>query len=115
MGPIRLQMARTFTPTPVPDKQLKAFPSRINPGRGEYAHIRWFQAESAPASMKIYNLRGELVKDLIDNVAYAKGEEHMKLFGEGVNKAGSTVASGIYLVVIRAGDYKDRVKVAVIR
>jgi hypothetical protein len=110
--------AATPTPTPVvtpvPDKQIRAINSRINPVNGEYTTIRWFQAESCHASIKLYNLHGELVKTLVDNKYYTKGQLH-EVIWRGLNNAESIVASGIYIVYIQAGDYKDRIKVAVIK
>ena len=56
-------------------------------------------------SMKVYTLRGTLVKEII------KKGDGMKLAGphdpvswDGKNEAGETVASGIYLVVFEMGD-----------
>ena len=105
----------TLTPIPtlVPKKQIRALNSRINPARGEYTIIRWYQPESSNVTVKLYNLRGEWLKTLINNVYYEQGQRH-EIIWRGLNAVGSTVGSGIYIVYIKAGDYEDRIKVAVI-
>lgn len=104
----------TPTATPAPEKQLRAYPSRINPEKGESVSIRWYQLESTGATIRIYNLRGELVETLADRVYYEKGQEH-EIKWPGVNNAGATVASGIYIVHIKAGLYEDHIKIAVLK
>ena len=108
----------TPTSTPIPtsasDIQIRVFPSRINPEKGEYASIRWCQDESCPATIKLYNLHGELVKTLADNIFYPRGREH-EVSWRGVNTSGKTVGSGIYIVHIQAGGYQDKVKICVVK
>lgn len=114
-GPVStVTPAATPIRPPAPDVQIRVFPSRINPEKGEYASIRWCQNESCPATLKLYNLLGELVKTLADNIFYSRGQEH-EVIWRGVNAAGATVGSGIYIVHIKAGNWQDRVKIAVVK
>lgn len=106
--------AATTTAPPVPDHQIKAFQTRFNPEKQEHTVIRWYQSESEPATIRVYNLRGELIKTLVDHLPYAAGQEH-EVIWEGVNANGSIVASGVYVVHIQAGNYQDTIKVAVIK
>jgi hypothetical protein len=96
------------------DNQIKAVPSRINPARQETTAIRWYQAEACATTITIYNLRGELIKTLVNQEFHYKGQRQQVIW-KGENDQGHTVASGIYLVRIKAGTYDAYTKVAVIK
>jgi flagellar hook assembly protein FlgD len=55
-----------------------------------------------------------LVKNLVDNVEYAAHQVN-QVNWPGTNNSGNVVGSGIYIVVIRAGNFKAYVKAAVIK
>lgn len=107
-------LTSTSIPTPAPEIQIRSYPSRINPEKGEYARIRWCQDESCPATIKLYNLHGELVKTLADNIFFSRGQEH-EVSWRGINAADKTVGSGIYIVHIKAGEYQDKAKICVVK
>ncbi len=104
----------TPTPTPGPESQLRIINNIISPLHGQSAKIEWFQPQSTATTIKIYTMRGQLVKTLADGQYYEKGQLH-ELSWQGLNNNGSTVASGIYIVTIRAGSWKEKFKIGVLK
>jgi len=72
------------------------YPNPFNPE----TNIRFDVAKSAKVQLNIYNLRGELVKQLT-NRNYQPGT--YKLLWNGTNTAGNQVVSGIYFYQLRTG------------
>jgi len=62
--------------------------------------------------VKIYNLRGELVR-LLRAGNFPAG--HNELVWKGVDDRGATVASGIYVVDYRVGGFHRQQKVALLK
>ncbi len=104
----------TPTPTPGPDNQLRIINNIINPLHGQSAKIRWYQSQSTRTTIKIYTMRGQLVKTLADGIYFEKGQLH-EIDWNGMNTDGSPVASGIYIVRIQAGLWKEQFKVGVVK
>ncbi|MFP4547772.1 MAG: two-component regulator propeller domain-containing protein [Fidelibacterota bacterium] len=72
------------------------YPNPFNPE----TNIRFDVAKSAKVQLNIYNLRGELVKQLT-NRNYQPGT--YRLLWDGTNNAGNQVVSGIYFYQLRTG------------
>jgi ligand-binding sensor domain-containing protein len=72
------------------------YPNPFNPE----TNIRFDVAKSAKVQLNIYNLRGELVKQLT-NRNYQPGT--YRLLWDGTNEAGNQVVSGIYFYQLRTG------------
>jgi hypothetical protein len=75
---------------------------------GEVTKIRYNIPSGADKKvfMGVYSLSGRLVKTLVDNVAKMSGVIHTE-YWDGKDENGSSVASGTYIVHLRAGsDYK---------
>ncbi len=69
-------------------------------------------AEPALMQLTIYNLRGERVRQL---AKVYKGAGTHRVTWSGVNDAGQAVASGVYVLELRAGTQVDRQKLTLVR
>lgn len=98
----------TMKTPPVPDsvQGARAFPNPFIPSQGH--SVVTFADMSAGAAVRIYTLSGEAIKDL------AAGRDGRATW-DGTNETGQRVASGVYFVVIRNGDDKKTLKVAIVR
>lgn len=67
---------------------------------------------SLPASLRIYNVLGELVRTLVDEPLSAG--IHHKVW-DGKDDQGNPVASGIYFYRLRAGDFQDTKKMVLLK
>ncbi len=74
----------------------KAYPNPFNP----QTTIKFTMPKSGPVSVKIFNLRGELVRTLVNDVQTAG--EHTVLW-DGTSNSGSSVSSGVYFYEARSG------------
>lgn len=115
-----LLILRFTPPSPTPaamalsPKQIKAFNSRMNPNKGEVSTIRWRQPQDGAVSIKIFNLRGELIKTLVDQQTYSSLATN-EIVWDGRNGSGDVVANGIYLVHMQAPECRATTKIAVIK
>jgi flagellar hook assembly protein FlgD len=64
------------------------------------------------ASLKIYNLNGQLVKLLV--AGKLEAGRH-KVVWDGKNEAGVPVASGVYVYVLKAGDFTAQRKLVLMK
>ncbi|HVE15000.1 MAG TPA: FlgD immunoglobulin-like domain containing protein [Elusimicrobiota bacterium] len=69
----------------------------FHPAHGEKATFRYVLAQPGPVTLRIYTRTGTLVATLVDEVRPAGTSS---VDWTGVNQAGETVASGVYLVRI---------------
>lgn len=83
--------------TPIPLPQLAVYPNPFNP----QTCFEFELPESSPVSLKIYNLKGQLVRELCTG-CFAKGKH--KLVWDGRDDHGRVLASGIYLSSLRYGE-----------
>ncbi len=88
--------------TPVPGEfALKQnYPNPFNPT----TTIPFDVKERAHVSLKIYNLRGQVVRTLVDETLDARS---YGIEWNGRSDAGSSVASGVYFYKLVAGDFQD--------
>ncbi len=100
-----------FPPTGVPEADkffASNFPNPFNPN----TKIEFNLPKAGHLSLKIYNVRGELVRTLIDEPRSA-GADH--IIWDGTNDQGSNVSSGVYFYEARtAGEVKVN-KMALVR
>jgi hypothetical protein len=82
---------------------VKVFPNPFNPTAGKLT----IDNLTADAQIKIFDIAGELVSD----VDYTAGDG--RTTWDGKNTGGRTVASGVYLALIKNSDGKKIVKIAV--
>jgi len=76
---------------------LAAVPNPFNPS----TELRFSMAQAGPASVRVYDVKGRLIRILADGVSFAAGEQ--TLSWDGRNDAGRSVASGVYLVRLESG------------
>ncbi|MFH1760340.1 MAG: FlgD immunoglobulin-like domain containing protein, partial [bacterium] len=62
--------------------------------------------------LNIYNIRGQLVKNLVDDV---KQPDYYRIQWNGRNAAGLYVSSGFYIYQIQAGKFIKRRKMIVVK
>jgi CubicO group peptidase (beta-lactamase class C family) len=63
-------------------------------------------------TMKVYDLRGRLVRTLIDKIAEAGS---YSVFWDGTDESGCKVASGVYLYRMKAGDFVQTRKMVILK
>ncbi len=70
--------------------------------------------DAQAVAMYVYTVDGQLVRGAPDpDMSYAAGRKKVSLLWDGTNRNGKTVASGVYLALVRVGDHKEVIKVAV--
>lgn len=74
--------------------------------------IRFALPEAAEASLKIYDLAGQLVQTLVDGVVEAGRHQ---VIWDGTNQHGELVASGVYFYQLRTGEFKLIRKMSLVR
>ena len=75
-------------------------------------HLRFDLPRPAPAELRVYDLRGALVRTL---VSAALGAGTHAVYWNGLDDAGNRAASGVYFVEMRAGDFSQGRKVSLLR
>jgi len=78
------------------------YPNPFNPSTTIAYDIPEEQVHGAQVSLKIYNVRGQVVRTLVDNL---KEPGHYVVQWNGMDEHGETVASGVYFYRIKAGEY----------
>jgi hypothetical protein len=68
--------------------------------------------EPSPVRLAVYNVRGELVSVIVDRFMSAG---HQEVVWKGVDRHGSSLASGIYFYRLEAGDYIHTRKMVLMR
>jgi hypothetical protein len=92
--------------------EVKLYNNVFNPAKGESARIDYTIENDGQVTVKIYNIIGELVRDLVDESKTAG--TYIEAWN-GKNSDGETVASGVYLCFIEAPGIKVIKKAAVIK
>ncbi len=85
--------------------------SKPNPSKG-LTMIRYSIKQTAPVKITVYNVMGQLVSTLVNEVKPA-GMHSVQWNGK--NGTGQTVSNGIYLYRIQAGKFRDTKKMIVVR
>ena len=84
------------------------YPNPFNPT----TTIAFSIAKKGPVKMQLFDIDGRLVKTLVDE-EMAPGQ--YKVVWNGENRSGSTVASGVYFVRLRAASFESTKKMLLIR
>jgi membrane-bound inhibitor of C-type lysozyme len=79
---------------------LEAYPNPFNPN----TTIRYALPTVSHVTLKIFNLRGELVKTLVDGTRAAN---RYQVVWNGENESGAKVAAGIYLYQLKTDNYSQ--------
>lgn len=88
--------------------ELSALPNPFNPT----TTIRYALPQAAPVTLTIYNLKGEVVKTLVNG--YQTAQNHQVVWN-GDDEAGQKVAAGIYLYQLQAGNYKQTMRLILMK
>jgi hypothetical protein len=100
-----------------PVNQLRQnYPNPLRLSRKNFTTIEYTLQDDVASTLKVYNLAGELVAVLVDG-SPGVGKHVVQWYGDNGNpgQRGKTVGSGVYLVVLQSGGYKEIKKVVVIR
>lgn len=87
---------------------MQNYPNPFNPTTA----IRYALPEASHVTLKIYNLRGELVKTLVDGYQAALTYQ---VTWNGYNEAGQKVAAGVYLYQLQAGNHKQTMRLILLK
>ena len=89
---------RTTRPTTYRNELAQNYPNPFNPT----TMIAFSIAKDADVELKIFDVRGALVKTL---VKAHRNKNNYRVFWDGKNNAGNTVASGVYFYRLVAGEF----------
>jgi hypothetical protein len=84
------------------------FPNPFNP----FTQIKYSLAKETHVRIKIYNILGQNIATIVDELQ--RPGEHI-IYWDGKNDNGDEVASGLYLYMIDAGDYKKSKKMMLLK
>jgi hypothetical protein len=87
------------------------FPNPFRAG-SEATTIRYYLAEPARVSLKVYNVKGDLIKTLLDKVQRPAGENLNEVW-DGADLNGTPVSPGLYYVELQTQNQRTIVKVVV--
>jgi hypothetical protein len=100
-------------PLPKESRLLQNFPNPFNPE----TWIPYQLASSAPVRIYIYNIHGELVREL--NVGKQEGgyyiTKEQSAYWDGRNSSGEKVASGVYFYRMEAGEFRSTRKMVIMK
>jgi hypothetical protein len=85
------------------------FPNPFNPGTS----IQFSIANSEKVDLAIYDIRGRLVRTLIDHELYSPG--YYTVSWDGTDNHGQRVASGVYFTKMQAGKYVATRKMSMVK
>lgn len=88
------------------------YPNPFNPDtKIEYAIPRT-NSNNTFVTIKIYNIRGQLVRTLVDG---NKTPGFYKVIWNGDSEGGNQIASGVYIYIMTAGDFKESKKLLLLK
>ncbi len=85
------------------------YPNPFNPS----TKISFYLPGDKKISLKIYNHLGQVVKTLIDEQLYSRGNH--SLIWNGDNDAGNPVASGLYIAQLQFGNFSREIKMMLLK
>jgi len=111
-------IATTTTPTVIPPPPLVTYQmvfdaNLVRPLLGQTLNISYLVPNSGAIEIRIYNITGNLMRTL--NPGPAVGDVQQTTSWDIKDKNGNYVASGIYLIEIRASGFHQMKKVAVVK
>ena len=89
-------------------KIYNSYPNPFNP----ITTIRYNLPEDAFVNITIYNMKGNVVKNMVNNMESAG---YKSVQWNATNNAGSLVGAGIYLYMIQAGEFKKTSKMILLK
>ena len=88
------------------------FPNPFRPAR-EATAVRYYLAQSGAVTIRVFDLKGDLIKTLLDNVPRPAGENVGDVW-DGADARGARVSPGLYYLEIQAQGQKAIVRAAVV-
>ena len=113
-GPDTTWFTEISLPTPVTDPVLTPNINNVcypNPFRNSTT-IK-FEVNNNPTSITVYNIKGQVVRHLVQSQKFSPGEQ--TVIWDGKDDKGQSVASGIYFYQIRSDNYTVRQKMLLIK
>ncbi len=96
-----------------PDKtEMKCFNNVFNPLKGQKAIIRVELKKRTHVRLVIYNSQGKRIKELADE---EKDVDLSPYYWDGTDEYNNIVGSGLYVVHIKAGEYKETRKIVIVK
>ncbi len=105
-------IVKEYSVQPQEGKNTISINNKFNPYNGETYHIIYNISRNSFVNISVYNIRGELVKQL-KNQSEPFGRYSVEW--DGRNEENSLVSMGLYLVVVSTEDYNEIRKVVVIK
>jgi hypothetical protein len=93
---------------PTEYKLYQNYPNPFNPA----TEIRYDLSEAVQVQLKIFNVLGQHVVTLVDQVANAGA---FRVYWDGKNANGIDVATGMYIYQLKAGNFNDAKKMVMLR
>lgn len=93
----------------VPETNITCYP---NPFRGS-TNITIKQTDNSPTTVAIYNLRGQLIRTVVNNLKLSPGEHSFTW--DGRTNSGQAAAAGIYFFKMISGKYSATRKMLLLR
>jgi len=90
---------------------LRNHPNPFNPATSIQFSVVG-ELPSVPTSLKIYNIRGQLVRTLVDE---PKMTGRYEVIWDGKDETGAEVASGVYFYKLEAGEYTESQKMILMK
>jgi hypothetical protein len=88
------------------------YPNPFNPSTTIAYDIPDDQASSVQVQLKVYNVRGQVIKTLVNS---AKDAGHYVVQWDGRNDNGEAISSGVYFYRIKAGDFVTTRKMVLLK
>ena len=101
--------AKPLAVVPLANSLSQNYPNPFNPE----TTIRYDLSSDAIVSLAVYNIAGQVVRKLVDGESLAAGQ--YQAVWDGRNESGTSVASGMYFYLLRAGDYVAKRKMVLLR
>ena len=84
------------------------FPNPFNPG----TTIQYSLPEAGPVSLKIYDMAGQVVRQLVNQQQVAGSHQ---VVWDGLDASGALTANGVYIYELKAGEYRALRKMLLIK
>lgn len=106
---VQEKVIEVFVPLPKEFALLGNYPNPFNPT----TQINFRLPEQSDVSILIYGVRGNLVKELALNQVFEAGDH--QLTWDATDNSGQPVASGMYVYLFTAGNYKKTAKMLLLK
>ncbi len=85
----------------------------FKPAEGEKVYLKWSMTKKSAVTIRIYNIKGRLVRTFLDNITYQPGNYQLEWIG--VNDHHQKLSSGLYFIKITVGDFTQTSKIVLVK